>query len=77
MTRFRNIPKEVAVLAGKIDLQPTDLLIEFGCGTSEFALFAATIDPTHPAWGVRLGFKAGYEFANHFTVWIGYALGLN
>ena len=36
---------------------------------------SAGIDISYPAWGAKVGFKVGYEFANHLTVWIGYALG--
>jgi hypothetical protein len=36
---------------------------------------SAGIDISYPAWGAKAGFKAGYEFSNHLTFWIGYAFG--
>ena len=35
----------------------------------------AGIDISYPAIGIKSGFKAGYEFMNHYTVWVGYNLG--
>jgi ubiquinone/menaquinone biosynthesis C-methylase UbiE len=42
MGRLGNIQSEVEYTLGEIDLQPSDVLVELGCGTSEFAVRAAT-----------------------------------